>query len=158
MLNLSGLGVPKVIEPVKVSMAVPLQWITAPLKDGPFYIHQQWYSRSRATAVGVVYIRLPFPLSARTILSMAEKQYTKGGKSGEILSEWVDRFGRCWFEGQNDRYHGRGYVLVDGRTAWVVYVGYQRHMPTEALELALGERALDSVLPRGVVLAAQRAD
>jgi hypothetical protein len=158
VLDLSGLCSPQAMEALKVSLAVPFHWAAMEAKDGPFYVHQQWRSPSGATAVGVVYIRLPIPLSGQTILSLAEREYTKKGKGGEILAEWTDRFGRDWFEGQNDRYHGRGYLLVNGRTAWVVYIGYERRRPTEALELALGERSLESVLPRGVVLAAQKMD
>jgi hypothetical protein len=158
MLDLSGLTSVESVEQVKVSMALPRQWTEDKTKSGLFYTHQQWRSPSGATSVGVVYLRLPIPLSADTIADLAKKEYTKRGGGGEILAQWVDRFGRHWFEGQNDKYHGRGFVMVDGTTAWAAYVGYERRRPVEALDLALGERALESVLPRGVLLAARQSD
>jgi hypothetical protein len=158
MLDLSGLNPVETVEQVKASIAVPRQWTEDKAKSGLFYVHQQWRSPSGATTVGVVYLRLPIPLSADTIADMAKKKYTKKGEGGEILAQWIDRFGRHWFEGQNDKYHGRGFVMVDGTTAWAAYVGYERRRPLEPLDLALGERALESVLPRGVLLAARKPD
>lgn len=157
-VDLAGLRPAHPAQDIKATLSVPANWVQRDPQDGLFYIHQQWRSPSKATAIGVVYLHLPFPLSAKTLLELAKKEYTSRGKNGQILASWCDRYGRYWLEAQNDKYHGLAYILVDGLKAWVVYTGYERLMALDPADQALGRRSLQTVLPSGIVLAAAKAN
>ena len=79
----------------------------------------------------------------------AKKEYAKGrpDADGKVLSEWVDPLGRSWFEAQNEKYHIRGYVVVKGFDAWVVYFGYRTHYPPDVAEISLAARSAETAVP-----------
>jgi hypothetical protein len=154
MIDFSGLKPVESVKEIRCSLSAPAHWTVLPLQRRALYNHQQWKSPSTATGIGIAYIRLPIPLSAKTIVWFAKEEYAKKGPDGKILSEWTDKYNRWWFEAENTRYHVRGYVIVDGRDAWIAYSGYKRSYPLEPGELSLAARCMETILPRGVALAA----
>lgn len=147
MIDFSGLAPAEPIDAVKVSCSVPRQWEALPVKKTGLYAHQQWKSPSTHTGIGVVYVRLPWPLSERTLLWIAKREYTKASDDGRLIGQWTDEIGREWFEAQNSKYHVRGYALVRGFNAWMVYFGSKTGYPPDVAELGLAARAVETFIP-----------
>jgi len=147
MIDFSGLQPAQTIDGVKASCSVPHQWEALPVKKTGLYSHQQWKSPSTHTGMGVVFIRLPLPLSEHTLLWLAKREYTKASDDGKLIGQWTDEVGREWFEAQNNKYHVRGYAIVRGFNAWLVYFGSKTGYPPDLAELALAARAVESFLP-----------
>ena len=147
MIDFTGLKPLETVESVKVQAAIPRQWEQLELHTNALYTHQQWRSPSTRTGVGVAHIRLPLPLSTRMILWLAKREYTKKANDGRIISEWSDDLGRPWFEAENDKYRVRGFVVVSGFRAWVIYFGHKSKLPPDPAELSLAARAATSIVP-----------
>jgi hypothetical protein len=147
MIDFSGLKPAETVEVVKASCSLPRQWEAMPAKKTGLYSHQQWKSPSTHTGMGVVYIRLPLPLSERSLLWLAKREYTKASDDGKSLGQWTDEVGREWFEAQNNKYHVRGYAIVRGFNAWIVYFGSKTGYPPDLAELGLAARAVETFLP-----------
>jgi hypothetical protein len=81
------------------------------------------------------------------LMWLAKREYTKRGSDGKILSEWKDELGRPWFEAENAKYRVRGYVVVSGCQAWVVYFGNKSKLAPDPAEMSLAARAADSIVP-----------
>jgi hypothetical protein len=152
MIDFSGLKEPEMVDAVKINVAPPNSWTALSLKKTSLYTDMHWKSPSGTTGVGVAYLKLPFPLSPKMLLWFAKSQYSsKSNDGGRMIGEWTDELGRAWFEGANDKYHARGFVITHGREAWIVYCGYKTVQPPDAAELGLAARCLDTIvpLPRG---------
>jgi hypothetical protein len=147
MIDFSGLKNAEPLEAIKASCSVPRQWEALPLKKTSLYAHQQWKSPSTHTGIGVVYVRLPLPLSERTLLWIAKREYSKSSTDGKVIGQWTDEIGREWFEAQNNKYHVRGYAMVRGFNAWMVYFGSKTGYPPDVAELSLAARAVETFLP-----------
>jgi hypothetical protein len=147
LIDFSGLKPAEPVNAVKVSCALPRQWEAMALKKTPLYSHQQWRSPSSHTGVGVVYIRLPLPLSEGMLLWLAKREYTKANEDGKVIGEWSDEVGRSWFEAENYKYHVRGYALVRGFNAWIVYFGSKTGYPPDMAELGLAARCVQTFIP-----------
>ena len=147
LIDFSGLAPSEPIDGVKVSCSVPRQWEAVPLKRTALYAHQQWRSPSSRTGVGVVYVRLPLPLSERTLLWFAKREYTKANEDGKTIGQWTDEVGREWFEAENNKYHVRGYALVRGFHAWLVYFGTKTGSPPDLAELGIAARSVQTFVP-----------
>jgi hypothetical protein len=152
MIDFSGLGPTQTIEQLKVTASIPRKWEALPLQESPLYVHQQWRSASHSTGVGVAYVHLPLPVSAKTIIWFAKMQYssqnTRDGKpQGNLLGEWTDAMGREWFEAENYKFHVKGYAITKGFDAWIVYSGYRIRDPMKPAELGMAARSMDSILP-----------
>lgn len=146
-IDFSGLKHDEPVASVQTTIAAPRQWELMPLQSNPLFTHQQWRSPSTHTGVGVVLAHLPLPLSAQTVVWFAKKQYAQNRDDGKVLNEWVDGLGRSWFEAENDKYHLRGYVVVKGFEAWVVYFGYRTHYPPDVAEISLAARSAETAVP-----------
>jgi hypothetical protein len=139
----------KTVEPVaalKITAAPPADWKALPIYKGALYTHEQWRSPSHATGVGVIYARLPMPMPVDMLLWFAKQQYTKKETDGKLIGQWTDRFGRSWFEAENNKYHVKGYAVVQGTDAWFVYSGYRTTMNERPEEITLAQRCQESVL------------
>lgn len=147
MIDFSGLKDAEPLEAIKASCSIPRQWEALPLKKTSIYAHQQWKSPSTHTGIGVVYVRLPLPLSERMLLWIAKREYSKASTDGKIIGQWTDEIGREWFEAQNNKYHVRGYAIVRGFSAWMVYFGSKTGHPPDVAELGLAARAVETFLP-----------
>src|SRR3954465_15906990 len=150
-VNESGLALPLAVDPLKVNVAYPSGWQALPLQKNALYSHQQWRSPSKRTGVGVTYVHMPLPLSTKTLVWFAMNEAGKKTNNGKIIRQWHDELGREWFEAENDRYHMTGYVMTRGFDALSNYCGYRRQEPMEPLEIQLGNRALDTVVPLSVM-------
>jgi hypothetical protein len=147
-IDFSGLKPMHSVEGVKASCSTPGNWKMLKLQKTALYTHQQWKAPSAYTGTGVIYIRMPMPLSASTVLWFAKLEYSKKGTTGQALGEWTDSLGRPWFEAENEKYHVRGYAFTEGLNAWIVYYGYKTTRPPNAIELNLAARAVDTVVPQ----------
>ena len=147
LIDFSGLGGPEVAERVRVQVAVPRTWVVHDVERRPLFTHQQWKSPSARTAVGVIYARLPLPVSSNMILWLATQQYAKRGGDGKELARWEDEVGRKWFEVETKKYHARGYVIVNGLDAWIAYSGFRTDVPPEPGEITMGVRCMESFVP-----------
>lgn len=147
MIDFSGLKPAEHFEIVKAQAAPPAAWRQLEPKRRALYTDQQWRSPSGRTAVGVAHVRMPLPLNSRALLWFAKGQYTKQGDDGRLIGQWVDDLGRSWFEAANNKYHVRGFIVTDGFEAWIVYTGRKTTEPTDMSEIALGARALETIVP-----------
>jgi hypothetical protein len=147
MIDFSGLKSVEQVDVVKVQAAPPQRWTPQAVKRGPMYTDMQWRSPSGTAAVGAAHVRMPLPLGPRTLLWFAKGQYAKQSDDGRIIGQWVDRLGRSWFEAENNKYHVRGFIVTKGFEAWIVYTGYKTTVPTDISELALGARAMETIVP-----------
>ena len=162
LIDFSGLAPARPIDGLEVSASLPRTWQLLPAQHAGLYTHRQWRSPSHGTAVGVVHIRMPLPMSAKTLVWLARTQYHDGsaadpkdadvhqhvpGGPGRLLRQWSDPVGREWLEAENDRYHARGYVVTCGFDAWVVYSGYRRRGVPNPVDIELANRSMDSVIP-----------
>jgi hypothetical protein len=150
-LDESGLALPTAVDPLKVNAAFPSGWTALNLQKTALYCHQQWRSPSKRTGVGVTYVRMPLPLSTKTLVWFAMNEAGKKTNDGKIIRQWHDELGREWFEAENNKYHMTGYVMTRGFDAWINYCGYRTQEPMEPMEIQLGNRALDTVMPLSVL-------
>ncbi len=148
MIDFSGLRSVEQFDVVKAQGAPPASWKQLAVKRGPLYTDMQWRSPSGASAVGVAHVKMPLPLGARTLLWFAKGQYAKQSDDGRIVGQWVDALGRSWFEAENNKYHIRGFIVTKGFEAWIIYNGYKTQVPTDVSELALGARAMETIVPQ----------
>jgi hypothetical protein len=146
-IDFSGLDSVKPVPVVNASIAAPRRWQVIPGKPSAIYSHQQWRSPSSHTGVGIVNAHLPFPLSTKAVVWFAKQEYTKQNTGGKLLGEWTDELGRYWFEAENDKYHVRGYVVVKGFSAWVVYFGYRAKYAPNLAEISTAARAAETAVP-----------
>lgn len=145
LIDFTGLKPVETVDSVKVRAAVPRQWEPLDLQKSALYTHQQWKSPSTRTGVGVAHVKMPLPLSTRMLMWLAKREYKSN--DGRIISEWTDDLGRPWFEAENAKYRVRGYVIVSGFQAWVIYFGHKSKEPPDPAELSLAARAATSVVP-----------
>ena len=146
-IDFSGLKKNEAIASVKTTIAAPRQWEVMPLQSNPLFAHQQWRSPSTHTGVGVVLAHLPLPLSAKMVVWFAKQQYSREQHDGKVIDEWVDSLGRSWFEAEDEKYHLRGYVVVKGFDAWVVYFGYRVRYAPDIAEISLSARSAETAVP-----------
>jgi hypothetical protein len=146
-IDFSGLLPDRPIPSVHTRIAAPRRWEQLPPLSNVLFSDEQWRSPSSHTGVGIVHAHLPLPISAKTVVWFAKQQYSKRAKDGKILSEWEDELGRSWFEAENDKYHIRGYVVVKGLGAWVVYFGYRTKYPPNLGEISLAARSAETAVP-----------
>ena len=149
-LDETGLASPITFDSLKVSAALPSGWLPMAMQKSVLYMHQQWRSPSRRTAVGTTYIRMPLPLSAKTLAWFAKNEATKRLTDAKIIREWTDSLGREWFEAEDARYHMIGYAMTSGFDAWINYSGYRTREPQEPTQIALATKSLDTFLPLSV--------
>jgi len=148
LIDFSGLDSVKPVASINASLAAPRRWQTLPSYPNALYAHEQWKSPSGHTGVGVVDAHLPFPLSTGAVVWCAKQEYAREGTGGKLLGEWTDDLGRYWFEAENEKYHVRGYVVVKGLSAWVVYFGYRTRFVPNLAEISTAARAAETVVPR----------
>lgn len=141
-----GLKNIQVVPELRVTAAPPADWVTLPAYKAALYTHMQWRSPTKATGVGVIYARLPVPLSVNMLLWFAKQEYTKKQSDGRLIGQWTDSFGRSWFEAENNKYHVRGYAVVQGTDAWFVYSGYRMTMEQRPEEIAVAARCQETIL------------
>jgi len=146
-IDFSGLQPDAPMPLVKSTVATPRRWEEMPTLSNALFSHQQWRSPSTHTGVGILYAHLPLPVSAKTVVWFAKQQYTKRAQDGKVLDEWVDSLGRSWFEAENNKYHIRGYVVVKGLDAWVVYFGYRTRFAPNLGEISLAARSAETAVP-----------
>ncbi len=146
-VEVSGLEEAEQLDALKVMVAAPEKWGGLPLRKNALYSHKQWRSPSLHTGVGVVYIKLPVPLPMGTLLWLAKQEYTKKEDDGRLIGQWKDSIGRSWFEAENNKYHVKGYITMNGLDAWVVYSGYRTTTEREPEQVALAERAMQAIRP-----------
>jgi hypothetical protein len=147
LIDFSGLGTVEKIDRLQISVAAPRNWETITAGSNALYRHEQWRSPSTHTGVGVVYVHLPLPLSAKTVVWLAKQEYSKQNEDGRVIAEWTDALGRSWFEAENRKYRVRGYVVTQGFSAWVVYFGYRVRYTPNLAEIGLASRATETVAP-----------
>lgn len=146
-LDGAGLSSPMTVETMKISAALPSGWLPMAMQKSALFIHQQWRSPSRRTAVGVTYIRMPIPLSTKMLAWFARKEATKRLTNARILRQWTDSLGREWFEAEDARYHMTGYAMTNGFDAWINYSGYRVREPQEPGQIELAVKSLGTILP-----------
>jgi hypothetical protein len=147
LIDFSGLDSVRQIKDLAVAIAPPRRWEELPGKSNPLYTHTQWRSPSTHTGVGVLSAHLPLPLSTKAVVWLAKQEYSKQGKDGKLIGEWTDALGRSWFEAENEKYHVRGYVVVKGFSAWVVYFGYRTRYAPDIAEIGVAARSADTAVP-----------
>lgn len=147
LIDFSGLKPPTGVDSVQVTISPPRHWELLPETGGTLYTHRQWRSPSTHTGVGVIHARLPLPLSAATVVWFAEREYSRRGSDGRLLGQWTDSLGRTWFEAENNKYHVRGYVVVSGFSAWVVYFGYRVRYTPDLAEIGVAARSAETAVP-----------
>jgi hypothetical protein len=151
-IDFSGLSPDFAIPALNVRAAIPHGWKAMSLDTCALYTHQQWRSPTHTTGVGIAYVHLPLPMSAKALVWLARTQYSKQTASehkpdAQLLGQWTDPLGREWFEGENEKYHVKGYVVTNGTDAWAVYSGYRLHSPPSKKEISLAFRSMDSIVP-----------
>jgi hypothetical protein len=156
MVDQSDLGADTVLPDLKVKAAIPRGWEPMSSQSTALYEHEQWRSPSRMTGVGVVLIHLPFPMSAKALVWLAKTQYSRQNAADhkpdpKVMGEWTDSVGREWFEGENEKYHIKGYVVTNGFDAWAVYSGYRLRGVKRADEINMAFRSMDSIVPLPLV-------
>src|SRR5438094_9797825 len=112
VLDTTGLGDVETVAAVKARGAAPQRWEPLSIKKTALFTDMQWRSPTRLTGVGIAYIHMPLPLSAKTLIWFAKMEYSKRADDGRLIAEWTDQLGRPWFEGENNKYHARGYVVA----------------------------------------------
>jgi len=151
-VDLTGLGPDFTVTDLNVRAAIPHGWRAMDVDFTPLYIHEQWRSPHHNTGVGVAFIHLPLPMSAKALVWFARQEYsrqvvTEHASDAKLQGEWTDALGREWFEGENAKYHIRGYVVTDGLSAWAVYSGYRLRTPPTKKEYTLALRSMESIIP-----------
>jgi hypothetical protein len=151
LVESDGLDDAATFDALRAQCAPPQHWTKLPLQRSALFTHQQWKSPTASTGVGVAYVKMPLPLSAKTIIWFAKGEYQKKDKdqSGKQLGQWTDALGREWFEAENSKFHVRGCVMTRGFEAWIIYTGYKLSKPMQEEEINLAMRAQEKILPLG---------
>jgi hypothetical protein len=152
IIDFSGLKAPQKLESLDIAASIPNHWEALPLQRRLIYVHQQWRAPSRNTGVGVAYVHMPLPMSAKMIIWFAKSQYVSQSKSqnkpqGKLVGQWTDSIGREWFEAEDGKYHVKGYAITSGFDAWIIYSGYRLKREMNLPEIATAARSMDSILP-----------
>lgn len=147
LIDFSGLKPPEAVEAVRMQASPPASWALHGVERKALYNHQQWKSPTARTGIGVVYARLPLPLSVDTLLWFGRQQYSKQGSDAKDLGSWTDAVGRKWFEVETNKYHARGYAIADGLDAWIVYMGYKTDVAPEPADISLAARCVEMFVP-----------
>jgi hypothetical protein len=129
LIDFSGLKPSEAVEAVRVQASPPASWVLHGVERHALYNHQQWKSPTARTAVGVIYARMPLPLSADTLLWLGRQQYTKQADDGKEVSNWTDSVGRRWFEAETKKYHAGGTRSSTGWTPGSCTWGTRRMPP-----------------------------
>ena len=146
----TGLGLPMAVKEVNVNAALPSGWLSLGIQKAAMYTHTQWRSPSKRTAVGSTYVKMPLPISTKTLVWFAMNEAGKRTK-GQIIRQWTDELGREWFEAENTKYRMTGYVMTRGFDAWINYYGYRIAEPKQDEEVGAAERSLNTFMPLSVV-------
>ena len=146
-IDFSGLKPAELSPAIRMQASLPAAWSLHDTEVKALYTHQQWKSPSSRTGVGALYARLPLPISADLLLWFGRQQYTKQADDGREIGRWTDELGRHWFEVENNKYHARGYAIVKGRDAWIVYMGYKLKAPPEPADISLAIRCIETFVP-----------
>jgi hypothetical protein len=150
LADLSGLKPAQIVASLRVSWAVPSgNWQALPVRTTPLYTHQQWKSPTASTGVGVAHIQMPLALPAQMVIWFAKNEYIRRAQNtdGKLIAQWTDDLGRQWFEAEDAKYHVKGYAIVKGNEAWIIYSGYRLSQERRPGEIAIAERSLDSIVP-----------
>lgn len=152
MLDFSGLQPLAPQRDVRVLASLPLGWEPRPAEVSPLYVHREWRSPSQSNAVGVLYLHLPIPVSARFLVWFMKKEYASARAKHDLpparlIAQWSDGLGREWVDGENTHYHVRGYVFTSGFEAWIVYSGYRLKSPLNPMEIGMGSRSIEAMVP-----------
>jgi hypothetical protein len=147
LIDFSGLKPVETMEVVRVQASVPSSWSMHAIERHALYSHQQWKNASNSTGVGVVYARLPLPIGTGMLLWLGRQQYAKTSDEGREIGQWTDELGRRWFEAETKKFHARGYAIVDGLDAWIVYFGYKVDAPPEPADISLAARCVETFVP-----------
>jgi len=149
-LNKQGLTPLHIDQELKITCAPPDQWDTLARNRNLLYVHQQWRSPNRHVGMGIAYTHTLVPVSPQSIIWLARQSYAKDeskAADGHLSGETTDSLGRCWFEGEDSRYHVMGYAMTRGCDAWIVYSGYRLGTKASAGDIALAAKAAQSVAP-----------
>jgi hypothetical protein len=152
LVDSAGLAPAIAMPEINARAALPQGWDMMDADTSPLYYHEQWRSPTHATGVGVAWIHMPLPMSAKALVWFAKGQYSKMSAKqhkadASMLGEWTDSVGREWFEGENEKYHVKGYIVTNGFDAWAVYSGYRLKCPPNAADINLAYRSMDSIVP-----------
>jgi hypothetical protein len=149
LIDFAGLQPTADIPDLDVSGGLPDGWIPISTQSNPLFTHRQWRSPSHAVGIGIAHVNLVLPISAKSVIWLAKSQYGKQAEKsgGHLSSQWTDNLGREWFEGENDKYHIRGYAVTSGFDAWIVYTGYRRLGTPHVMEISLAIRCMESIVP-----------
>ncbi|MBC8106333.1 MAG: hypothetical protein H7Z14_07075 [Anaerolineae bacterium] len=129
---------------MEAEVAPPRDWTPEPLKSSPRHTHQVWLAPSGATAYGVIYFSLPFPVGHDLVLwgFLKEMKRTQG-EAILISKEWDKNLQMLRFVADGGVYRVRVNLVVDGWRAWAVYAGTRRDRAISEEELELAEIARD---------------
>ena len=148
-VDFSGLAPMASVESVKVSCSLPDKWVQLKLEA-----QRAVHPPAMEVSVGI-YRRGRFDGSpalaaqrANSALVCKTGVFKRESWRGKAVGEWTDALGRPWFEAENEQYHVRGYAVVDGFTAWIVYFGYKVNRPPNPGELNVANRCLQTVVPQ----------
>lgn len=158
LVDFSGLAPARPVDRIGVAASIPRSWELLPTQSKGLFTYAQWRSPSHATAVGVVHVRMPLPMSAKTLVWLAKSKYNTDdrpddkvrkvpGGVARLLGQWSDPVGREWVDAENDKYRVRGYAVTCGFEAWIVYSGHKRQGLPNPVDIELANRSMDSVVP-----------
>jgi hypothetical protein len=147
-LRHDGLSATRMLPTVCATGATPAEWVRKPTEFASIYTHEQWVSPSKTTGVGVVYVRVPFPVGPTAILWLAEQHFeAMPGQKGRIAGEWIDPLGRRWFTARNADTYVCGYIMTEGNAAWIVYFGHKLDAGFHPDEMSVAARAVTTIVP-----------
>ena len=143
------LGPARTVAEVATTLRPPVGWDRRPTQHRPFAEHVQWRSPDNRTRLGVVKLRLPWPLTPGQLLWFAERQYQGDPDAQEYawLDRWDDDLGRHWTQGRVGKWDGTGYVVTRGFTGWAVYFAHRNTEEPDYDALDAAERAVRSAVP-----------
>lgn len=120
----------------------PPGWVAQPLKLDARHAHQVWVSPTGDSAYGVIYFKLPIPVSAEFVLPFF--MHAMKAKEGEatLVSKVDDpKLPGVRFEAEGGLYHIQANLMTAGFEGWAVYAGRLQHKAPNERELALARLA-----------------
>ncbi|HEY1683422.1 MAG TPA: hypothetical protein VGG19_01550 [Tepidisphaeraceae bacterium] len=125
----------------------PVGWVAQPLKLDSRRAHQVWLSPSGDSAYGVIYFKLPIPVSADFILPffMSAMKNTEG--EAILVSKTIDpKLPGVRLEAEGGLYHIQANLMTAGFQGWAVYAGRLRAKPANEQELTLARAARERTI------------
>lgn len=129
-----------------VQIHLPVGWNPERHDDRENAITQTWVGPSKRVALGVIHVRLPFPVGHEITLAGFLNRFAKEDGAVTLVEKKWDDNRQCFrFIAHGQRRQIESLLIVRGMDGWVVFAGTLLDKPAPPDELSLARQAREAV-------------